>query len=172
MKVRELMSSPAYSCRPTDSLARAAQLLWDHDCGMLPVVDGAGRVTSTITDRDICMAALSSGRTLGDLRVVDSMSRRIVTCEPDDDLTDAVRRMTQSQVRRLPVVDADGKPRGVLSLNDLALAGEHDQGMAQESHRVLVAACRRRASVPATVSAAPAAVTPKAPAQRAAASRI
>ena len=172
MKVRELMSSPAYSCRPTDSLARAAQLLWDHDCGMLPVLDQAGRVTSAITDRDICMAALSRGRTLGDLRVVDSMSRKVVTCKPDDDLADAVHRMMESQVRRLPVVDADGKPRGVLSLNDLAVAGENDLGMARESQRVLLAACRRRAAVPATIPAASATVTPQAPTQRTHASRI
>ena len=172
MKVRELMSSPACSCRPTDSLARAAQLLWDHDCGMLPVVDQSGRVTSAITDRDICMAALSRGRTLADLRVMDSMSRKVVTCKPDDELPDAVHRMMESQVRRLPVVDADGKPRGVLSLNDLALAGESDLGMARESQRVLVAACRRRASVPANVAAVATAGMPQAPAQRANASRI
>ena len=154
MKVRELMSSPAYTCRPTDSLATAARLLWEHDCGMVPVIDGDGRVGATITDRDICMGAFTRGHALGDLRVADSMSRNVVTCAPGDDVAAAARLMAKHQLHRLPVVDADGRACGVLSLNDLALAGEQDPTSAQESLRVLVAASRRRATVPVAVGQA------------------
>jgi CBS domain-containing protein len=150
MKVRELMTSPAYTCRATDSLAAAAKQLWEHDCGFLPVVDGEDRVGAVITDRDICMGTYTRGRPLAELRVADSMSRRLVTCTPDDDVASAVRLMVQHQLHRLPVVDAKGNACGVLSLNDLALAG------AQESLRVLVAACRHRTGVPAPAAAAPA----------------
>lgn len=151
MKVRELMTSPAYTCRPQDSLESAAQLLWDHDCGMLPVVDGQGRVGAAITDRDICMGAYTRGRQLAELRVADSMSRDVVTCRPDEDVELAVARMAARQLHRLPVVDENGKPAGVLSLNDIALAGQHDARMGREALKALAAACRRRSSVPEVV---------------------
>lgn len=148
MKVRELMTSPAYTCRPQDSLESAARLLWDHDCGMLPVVDGQGRVGAAITDRDICMAAFTRGKRLAELRVTDSMSRDVATCRPDEDVATAVERMAARQVRRLPVVDENGKPCGVLSLNDIAMAGERDARLSRDALKVLAAASRPRSSVP------------------------
>lgn len=144
MKIRDLMTSPVHTCRPHDSLEDAARQLWEHDCGMLPVVDHEGRVGAAITDRDICMGAYTRGGRLADLRVADSMSRDIVTCKPDDDVATAVERMAARQLHRLPVVDADGKPCGVLSLNDIALAGEHDQRLARAALKTLTNACHRR----------------------------
>ena len=155
MKVRELMNSPAYLCRPQDSLALAAKLMWDHDCGMLPVVDGQGRVGAAITDRDICMGALTRGRVLAELRVADSMSTDVITCRGDDDVGIAAQRMAEHRLHRLPVVDEHGKPVGVISLNDLALASEQQNAVAKDAMKVLVAACQHRTTVPAT------AVTPK-----------
>lgn len=151
MKVRELMTSPAHTCRPQDSLAHAAGLLWDHDCGMLPVVDHDGRVGATVTDRDICMGAWSRGAALDQLRVADCMSRTLFTCRPDDEVVEAAAAMIAHQVHRLPVVDAEGKLAGLLSLNDLALAGEQDATLAREAMRVLAGVSRHRAQVPALV---------------------
>lgn len=163
MKVRELMNSPAYLCHPQDSLAKAAQLMWDHDCGMLPVVDGSGRVGAAITDRDICMGALTRGRSLGELRVAESMSRDIVTCRPDDDVAVAAQRMAERRVHRLPVVDEHGKPCGVIALNDIALAAEQEPAIGREAMKILVSACEHRTAVPApAIAAKPAA--PAAPA--------
>lgn len=164
MKVRELMNSPAYQCHPHDSLAKAAQLMWDHDCGMLPVVDANGRVGAAITDRDICMGALTRGRALGELRVADSMSKDIVMCRPDDDITLAAQRMAEQRVHRLPVVDEQGKPCGVISLNDLALAGAQEPAIGRDAMKVLVATCEHRTGVPAMPAAKPAvaAAPPKA----------
>jgi CBS-domain-containing membrane protein len=153
MKVRALMSSPAHTVRSTDSLAEAARLLWENDCGMLPVVDAAGKVSAAITDRDICMGAYTRGRALAELRVGDSMSRSVVTCHAEDEVPAAVRLMVQHQLHRLPVVDAHGQPCGVLSLNDLALAGAQDPATAQDSLRALVANCHRRVGVPALTPA-------------------
>jgi CBS-domain-containing membrane protein len=143
MKVRELMSSPAYTCCPQDTLEHAARQLWDHDCGMLPVLDRDGRVLAAITDRDICMGALSRGRRLADLRVADSMSSDVATCTANEDVAVVARRMAERQVHRLPVVDDKGVLCGIVTLNDLALAGERD---------VAVAACRHRTTVPAVVA--------------------
>ncbi len=154
MKIRELMSSPAYSVEPQDSLERAAQLLWEHDVGMVPVVDPDGRVRAAITDRDICMATYLRGSRLADLRVADSMSRGCVTCRPDDDVESAAQRMAQHQLHRLPVVDAAGKAIGVISLNDLALASADSSRCGHDALKALVALSQHRAKVPAVIPAA------------------
>lgn len=149
MKIRELMCSVVHSCGPQDSLATAARPMWEHDCGMLPVVQADGRVVAAITDRDICMAGWTRGRALADLRVADAMSRDVVTCSPDDDVSTAAAKMAQRQVHRLPVVDAAGKLLGILSLNDLAIASANDPRLAKDALTALRGACRPRASVPA-----------------------
>lgn len=144
MKVRDLMSSPVHTCRPQDSLARAAQLLWQHDCGVLPVVDRDGKVGAAITDRDICMGAWSRGQGLDALRVADSMSKTVVTCRAEDDLGVAAEVMGKHQVHRLPVVDEQGKAIGLLSLNDMAVAAERDPQVGKQVLRVLGAVCHHR----------------------------
>jgi CBS domain-containing protein len=146
MKVRELMSSPVLTCQPQDSLERAAQLLWENDCGVLPVVDKEGRLAAAITDRDICMGAYTCGQRLADLRVADSMSKAVVSCGVDDDFAVAARRMTEHRVRRLPVVDDKGRVCGILSLNDLARVAGLDRAVAREAMAVLTAVCSKRAA--------------------------
>jgi CBS domain-containing protein len=173
MRVRELMSTPAFTCHPDDSLEYAARLMWEHDCGILPVVDADGRVQATITDRDICMGAYTRGARLTDATVSGAMSKRAITCRPDDDLSAAARTMAGAAVRRLPVVDAEGRVRGVLSLNDIALAAEKNTAAAADAMKVLIAACRHGISSPGSrasgsQTATPAA-TPRPPSSQAAA---
>ncbi|MBX3463599.1 MAG: CBS domain-containing protein [Planctomycetes bacterium] len=146
------MSAPVHTCQPQSTLADAARLLWEHDCGLVPVVGRDGRVGATVTDRDICMAALLRGRRLDELRVAETMSKQVVTCSPDEDVQAAAERMVAQQVHRLPVVDADGKLQGILSLNDLALAGEADARLGREALRALVGISRHRSKVPAVVA--------------------
>jgi len=161
MGVKDVMTSPVHTCRVDDSLDRAAQLLWEHDCGCLPVVDTEGVVRSMITDRDICMAAYTGGRPLRELRVVDSMSGGLVVCAPDDELRTAAERMAEHQVRRLPVVDDAGRVRGVLSVNDLACRAAEgwtssiDDPPAAVMLRVLMAVCRHRSAKADIPKAAP-----------------
>ncbi|MBZ0152032.1 MAG: CBS domain-containing protein [Planctomycetes bacterium] len=154
MKVRELMSSIVHTCRAQDGLDRAAGLLWEHDCGMLPVVDGEGRVGAVITDRDLCMAAFTRGRRLDEIPVAEAMSSSLVSCTADEDLTAAVRRMVEHQVHRLPVVDEQQRPCGVLSLNDLAGAAATDRRIVRPAMDVLIAVSHHRCEVPAPVEAA------------------
>lgn len=152
MKIRELMSSQAFACRPQDSLATAASLLWQHDCGILPVVDGQGRVGATITDRDVCMGAMMGGRKLDELPVADSMSRGVVSCTADEEVDDVARRMCEHQLHRLPVVDGYGKLAGMLTLNDLVTAGDHDAKVGALARQILTATCRHRSQVPAVLT--------------------
>jgi CBS domain-containing protein len=126
MKVEQVMKEQVATCQAHDTLNTAAQLMWDHDCGCVPVVDGDAHVIGMITDRDICMASYTRGAPLRALRVQDAMSKTVCACRPQDALADAERMMRANQVHRLPVVDAGGRIVGILSLNDLA----HEAGRA------------------------------------------
>jgi CBS domain-containing protein len=120
MKVKELMVRDVRSCLVSDSLTRAAQLMWEGDCGVLPVVGMNGSVVGMITDRDICMSAYTKGRPLAALKVENAMAGKVSSCSTESTLETAMSLMKESRVRRLPVVDAQGKLAGILSLNDLA----------------------------------------------------
>lgn len=122
MRVDQLMTKQVKWCGPDDTLDRAAQYMWDNDCGCLPVcaVDGINRVVGVVTDRDICMSALFQGKALRDLRVSNTMARVLTTCRPSDSLTDAERSMSEARIRRLPVVDDQGSLVGMIALADLA----------------------------------------------------
>ncbi len=86
MRVDQIMTKQASSCSPDNTLAEAAQLMWNHDCGCLPVSTGnsQSRVAGVITDRDICMSALFKAKPLQELRVSDAMSKQLQTCRPGD----------------------------------------------------------------------------------------
>lgn len=122
MRARDLMSYPALTCHVNDPLTVPANLMWDHDCGIVPVVNDEGKLTSVITDRDICMAAYTQGRALSDLLVNAAMSGHVITATADVSVEDVERLMAQHQVRRIPIVDADGKPIGIVSMADVAIA--------------------------------------------------
>lgn len=120
MKVSELMSRPVETCSMQDSLNAAAQRMWEHNCGCVPVVDSDGKALGMLTDRDVCMAAYTQGKPLGAIPVSTAMSKSIHTCAPTDTVAAAEKLMAARQVRRLPVVDKDGRVVGLLSLHDIA----------------------------------------------------
>ena len=124
------MTDAVRACSPDDPLHRAAQLMWDGDCGAVPVVDEAGRLCGIITDRDICMAAYTQGLPLSSIHVADVMSRHVHSCSPEDTLERAIGIMAEAEVRRLPVVGEKGSLRGIVSLADIAhgaaLLGHHE----------------------------------------------
>lgn len=119
-RVADIMTKDVVSCHMYDSLNTAARLMWEHDCGCVPVVDDLRRVTGMITDRDISMAAYIQGKSLKDILVQSVCSSTVQTCSKDHSLARAEEIMVQAQVRRLPVVEEDGTLAGILSLSDLA----------------------------------------------------
>jgi CBS domain-containing protein len=125
--VSKIMTADVASCGPDDMLSRAAQIMWERDCGFVPVV-ASGMVVGTITDRDACMAAYTRGEPLAAIRVGDVMSRDVETCTADEALKTVEQRMQQRQIRRMPVVDGGKRIIGVVSLNDLALAAARARG--------------------------------------------
>lgn len=156
MLVSEIMTRPAVSCGVDDSLNTAARLMWDHDCGALPVTGDDGVLVGIVTDRDVCMAAYTQGTTLDAISVTSVMSKDVVTCHPGDYLAAAERLMRERQVRRIPIVDQDRRPLGMVSLNDLARytqASRKPDGADRALVETLAAICKPRLhSTPAQAS--------------------
>ena len=150
MNVAQLMNQTVEACRPEDSLASAAGKMWDRDIGCLPVVGGDGKVVGIVTDRDICMAGYTQGRPLSDIPASVAMSKTLYTCRSDDALIEAEETMRSQQVRRLPVLDANGNLAGIVSLNDLAREAQREVGRkgreltGQEVSATLAAVCAPR----------------------------
>jgi CBS domain-containing protein len=133
VRVRDLMSRELVTCREHDDLSRAAQLMWDADCGAVPIVDGEGKLVGMLTDRDICMAAYTRGLPLSELRASAAMSTAVIACRPNDTLRSAMELMTTHKIRRLPVVDEESRPIGIVSLADLARLAQAPSTQSQEA---------------------------------------
>jgi len=121
MKVQDVMTTQVVSCGTETDLATVAGLMWDRDCGVVPVIDGAGKVLAVVTDRDICIGLATKGRTASHVAAREVMSSTLHACFPDDEITMALEMMKTSKIRRLPVIDGDGHLKGILSLNDIVL---------------------------------------------------
>jgi CBS domain-containing protein len=123
MKVQDSMTTTVRSCHPTATLAEATGIMWEADCGIVPVVNERSEVLGVVTDRDIAIALGSRGTTASALRVGDVMATDVVTCAPQDTITEALAVMQKHRVRRLPVVGIGGVLLGILSVNDVVLHG-------------------------------------------------
>src|SRR5262245_53745153 len=131
MRVDEIMTTSVAVCTPEDSLETAARIMWDRDCGCVPVVahdNGGQRVVAMITDRDICMAALHERQPLRAMTVSSAMSRGVFTCRPGDSIELAAKTLQEKQVHRLPVVDQGDRPVGIVSLADVACEARREHG--------------------------------------------
>lgn len=119
MEIRDVMTAHPGACNLEQSANDAAKIMWERDCGAVPVTDDAGAVRGIVTDRDVCMAAYFQGRALSDIRLADIMTAQPATCTDDIDLAAAERLMRERQIRRLPIVDRRGALVGMLSLADV-----------------------------------------------------
>ncbi len=129
MKIDEIMTRNVRGISPEDTLGTAAQIMWENDCGAVPVVEADGRLVGIVTDRDICMAAHLQGAPLHDSRVTSAMARDVKTCSPRDTPATVQAIMSQNKIRRVPVVDDQGRLVGMITLGDLAyLVGRDANG--------------------------------------------
>lgn len=120
MTVEQIMTRPAVACGVREMLDTPARLMWEHDCGVIAVVDDGGKLAGMVTDRDICMATFTKGMAPQAIAVAEIMSRRITTCCAGDSVSTAEGLMRNHQIRRLPVVDGQERLVGMLSLSDVA----------------------------------------------------
>ena len=118
---------------PGRPLSAAARIMWEGDCGCAPVVetgDGSAKVVGMITDRDICMAAYTQGRSLSEIQVGSAMVKAVCWCRSTDSITTAMKVLEQNRIHRLPVLDQDDRLIGLLSLADIAREAEREHARA------------------------------------------
>ena len=132
MKVKDVMTPHAKTIWLTESLADAARVMWENDCGVLPIVKDQ-QVIGMITDRDICMAAAMRKSNLSGISVEEVMTGQIYAVNPEDDIDQALELMQQHQLRRLPVINPEGELEGILSMNDIVLHAKANDGRAGDS---------------------------------------
>jgi CBS domain-containing protein len=121
--VRDAMTSDPRGVETSTSIAEAARLMKELDVGPLPILD-EGRVVGMVTDRDIVIRAVAEGKDVGSTQVGEIASKDVVTVDPQQDLDEALRLMAQHQIRRVPVVEEDGRLVGILAQADVAQQGE------------------------------------------------
>jgi CBS domain-containing protein len=117
--IREVMTSKVCSIDADKPVAYAAKMMRDEDVGLAPIVQG-DRLVGTLTDRDIAVRVVAEGKDPQSTTVRDVASTDLVTVDPEQDLDEALRLMAQHQVRRLPVVEEDGRLVGVVAQADVA----------------------------------------------------
>jgi CBS domain-containing protein len=121
--IRDVMTPNPQSVESSSTIADAARLMRDNDVGSLPVVED-GKLTGVVTDRDIAVRAVAEGKDPQGTKVGDVLSKDVVTIDPQQDLDEALRLMARHQVRRLPVVEEDGRLVGIVAQADVAKHGD------------------------------------------------
>jgi CBS domain-containing protein len=146
MRIKDIMSQPVVTCPTEATLDHAARLMWEYDCGVIPVLDDDGRLAGIVTDRDVCMAAYTQGRTLHDIPVTTAMAKQVIAVHGNDTIENAETLMSEYQIRRLPVLDSESRPVGIVSMNDLARQAARKQrdGVEHALVQTLAAVCQPR----------------------------
>ena len=155
MKVEELMTSDIKVCSDSDTFNRAAQLMWESDCGCIPVISANGNcaLVGVVTDRDIAMAAYTQSDQLWAIPVTVAMAHQPIVCHGNDSISEAAGMMRDNQVRRLPVLDQNERLVGILSLNDIAREAQREVSGGKRAEvsgdavaKTLASVCQRRSS--------------------------
>jgi CBS domain-containing protein len=153
MKVKDLMTTDVRTCSPDTTVAEAAHLMWEGDCGILPVVED-GELLGVVTDRDMYIALATQNARASRLKVGAVATKKLVTCAPEDDIQAALAAIRQARVRRLPVVGFGGMVLGILSMNDILLAaGAGKEVGSDDVVQTLQAICAHHHPVPHVVAA-------------------
>jgi CBS domain-containing protein len=121
--VRDAMTSDPSTIDAGKDVAYAAKMMKDENVGVAPIVEG-DQLVGVLTDRDIAVKVVAEGKDPKTTIVREVASTKLVTVDPQQDLDEALRLMATHQVRRLPVVEEDGKIVGILATRDVALAGD------------------------------------------------
>ena len=128
-KCSDVMTREPVSVEPDEAISRVAELMKRQDVGAVPVIEtnASRRLVGIITDRDIVVKVVAAGRDANSAPVREAMTSNPTTCREDEDVTEAVSRMADRQVRRLPVVDAEGRLCGIIAQADIATRVSKDK---------------------------------------------
>ena len=124
MKVSEVMTRDVQTVRPDEPVQQAASFMLNADAGSIPVTE-SGRLIGMITDRDIAVRGIAKGYG-PDTPVRELMTNDVICARVDDDVEQAANRMSEAQVRRLPVIDEQERLCGIVSLGDLSREADED----------------------------------------------
>lgn len=156
MKIEDVMTRRVVAARADTDLAHVARLMWDNDCGAVPVVDAEDKVVGILTDRDVCMGAHFGGKALRELRAASCMAGEVATCRASESATAVAKRMGEKKVRRVPVTDDAGHLVGLVSIGDLLNAAARASSKERKDiHGALVAALGIICERPAPEEVAP-----------------
>ena len=128
-KVSEVMTREPVSCEPGDSITKVAEIMKRQDVGAVPVVDSPGsrRLVGIVTDRDIVLKVLAAGRNVQGATAKDAMTPNPASCREDAEVNHTVAHMAARQVRRMPIVDAEGRLVGIVAQADVATRVNKDK---------------------------------------------
>ncbi len=132
-KCHEVMTKDPVCCLPNDSALKAAELMKSGNIGSIPVIENeeGKKLIGIVTDRDLTLKIVAQGLDSKTRKIETLMSRNIVTCHPDDDLQKALDIMAEHQLRRLPVVDENGRIRGIIAQADIATRSDQPNKTAE-----------------------------------------
>jgi CBS domain-containing protein len=137
MKVRTVMVESPVSCSPDTNLGAVAEMMWNNNCGFVPIVSSEQNVVGVLTDRDMCIAMATRSQSAGEITAQQASSGNVHSCQVEDEISSALETMSDKGVRRLPVVNNTGKLAGILSLDDIVLKVE-SKGNGPLSSKVLL----------------------------------
>jgi CBS domain-containing protein len=138
MKARDIMTKNPTCCTPNDSARDAARVMRETDCGCVPIIDpDSQKVIGVVTDRDLAMRGIAEGKG-PDTKLNELMTAVASCCGPNDDLRDVERTMSELQVRRIPITDADGCCVGIIAQADIARAAKRDARITEHEVALVV----------------------------------
>ena len=124
--IRDVMTNDPRTIDADKPVVHAARMMRDEDVGLAPIVEGQ-KLIGTLTDRDIAIRVVAEGKDPQTTIVREVATSKFVTIDPDEDLDEALRLMAKNQVRRLPVLDQDGRLAGIVAQADVARHASDEQ---------------------------------------------
>ena len=133
MKCQQLMSHVTKWAYPESTVKQAVQLMKEQNCGAIPIVDKEMRLKGIVTDRDITLFVILQGKDPETTKLQEFMNKDVITCSETDELDEAISRMKQYKIRRIPIVDSQNKLKGMISLGDIAVKAPQEEHKAFEA---------------------------------------
>ena len=126
-KCNEAMTKTPLCCLPSDTVSSVAELMKNKGIGSIPVIENeqTGKLVGIVTDRDLTLKIVADGLDAKSTKVDAVMTRKVVTCRPENDLQKVLDAMSEHQLRRIPIVDDDNKILGIIAQADVAIRFDH-----------------------------------------------
>ena len=138
MKVKDVMTKNVGFCNPQDELGKAVEVMRQKNCGAVPVIGEKDSLVGMITDRDICFG-FDVNAEAAQSKVEELMTTKVIYCDADDKIEDALKKMRKNQLKRLPVTGKNGKLVGILSITDILLSVRKNKKLKKKIYKTFEA---------------------------------